>query len=411
MLRLAVALFVLSMAASARADLMADAELLIQGWSRQTATAARLTTVFLHDGESRDVRYPDDRTPARRCLSIAAVAERHVRFTLAGAGSVEPLASRAGVAVLTDCGGGVLTVAPSARRVELEIAQGRGAIEVIVATHAGALPPPEVWLAERAVGPVGADDASPGALPLAPQSARVARARRSAVVDGATTIVPLTLAASETGVGATVLSIGAGCHRIHVIADAREGDLDADARRHDSGLLLQRDRSHAPDARLAFCLGETERVEIRFVGAPAKAKVTLVHASWGVPAGVPATWGPEVQAGLSWALFRRRVPQPSAAPVFQWLGAAGSTVLPIAVEPGACYLAAVAIARGTASAGRLTAVLGHRQVFDDASDAVRSAGITFCAGPTDDRALLVVDVRSRDAWWVASLWRVGVTGG
>lgn len=411
--RIALVLFILLVSVPARADLMADARALVTAWSKPATTARVVTTVFVHDGETRRVPYADRRNKERRCLTIVAIAERHVRFTLSTAAAIEPQQSRAGVARLVDCGGGALSLDADKRRVEVSIARGRGAVEIISATYAKPLPSIEVVLPTRAVGPVGTDEASAGALPLAPQAARLARARRGDQLDGASTITPVSLSASDTGSGAVLLELESGCHRVHVLADAKVGvaaDVDAEARRNDDGVLLRRDRSHAPDARLAFCLGEAETVEIRFAGAPEGAKVSILTAHWPIPEGVPSTWGAEAQAGLAWALHRRRAPSPKRAPIFQSLGAPGTTVLPVQIEPNACYLSAFSLARGVANAGRLTAIVGHQVLYDDASDLTRSSAVTFCAGPHDTHARLLVDVRSRDAWWVTALWRIGGGG-
>lgn len=413
MLRIALVLFIVLVAAPARADLMADAQAIVTAWSKPSSKAQRVTTVFVHDGETRRVPYADRRDEAQSCLTIVAIAERHVRFKLTTAAAIEPQESRAGVARLTDCGKGSLSLSAEKRRVEVSITRGRGAIEIISATHASPLSAVEVVLPTRAVGPVGSDAASAGALPLAPRAERLARARRGAQLDGASTITPVSLTATDDGSGAATLELASGCYRVHVLADARVGvaaDVDAEARRHDDGVLLRRDRSHAPDARLAFCIGATAAVVIRFAGAPSLAKVSIVTAHWPIPDGVPATWGAEAQAGLAWALYRRRTPSPRRPPSFQSLGAPGTTVLPIRVEPNACYLTAFSLARGLATAGRLTAIVGHQVMYDDASDLTRSAAVTFCTGPRDTRARLLVDVRARDAWWVAALWRIGGDG-
>ncbi len=409
MLRIAIVMMIALAASTARADLMADVDALTKAWRGERSSANRVTTVFLHEGEKRRVPFADSRTTSRPCMALVAIAERHVRFAMQSGLHDEPVESRAGVARIVDCGGGALSGPKHERKVTLVITRGRGAIELIRATYATQLRPVDVVLPERALGPVGTDAASPGALALAPHGKRVARARRSAQLEGARTVQPFTLSASEEGTGNIVVELESGCHRIHVMADARLADVDAEALR-DDGTTLRRDRSHAPDARLQFCLGTSEKISIRFVGAPPSSPMTLLDARWPVPAGVPTGWGPEARAGLAWALFRRRAPRPEKPPEFQSLGAAGATVLPIAVEPGRCYLAAFSLARGTASAGRLAGQVGNRQAYDDASDVHRSAAVTFCAGPADDLVRLVVDVRSRDAWWVAAVWRLGGDG-
>jgi hypothetical protein len=409
--RILLALILLVIATPARADLMGDADVLETVWSKaQDSRVKRLAPIFLHDGETRRVALVDSRTEALPCMAFVAIAERHQRFVLSTSAASEPVESRAGVARLVDCGGGALSLPAKQRRVEIAMTSGRGTIELIRATYATQLSPVDVILPERAVGPVGKDEDAPGGLELAPMKDRVARARRSSRLDGASTIMPLSLRATDAGAGSTVLRLSAGCHRLHLVSDTGVGgaaDLDADVRRHEDGTVLDRDRSHAPDARLSACVGVDRRVEVRFNGAPSRAKVTLLDAFWPIPAGVPVMWGARARAGLAWAVHRRSSPKPQTAPIVQTLGGPGVTALASAVVPGACYLAAFAVARGEAATSRLSVHIGPRRAHDDANDLMRSAAVTFCAKAGERLARFRFDVRARDAWWIGALWRVG----
>jgi hypothetical protein len=407
MLRIAIVVLLLLLAPEVHADLLFDANTLIDAWTTPHSSAQRVATVFVHEGEVRRVAYPDQRTTERPCVTLVAMAERHVRFAVSTGIGREPMESRAGVVRVNDCGGGELTGPAGERRLAVSIVRGRGAVEIVSASFSKALPGVHVVLPSRAVGLVSSEAASPGALPLAPHGERVSRASVAARLDGAETTERTSLDASADGSGTLVLELESGCHRVVVLADARLADVDAEALREDDGTALQRDRSHAPDARLEFCLGTSERVLVRSVGAPGGSKLTVLSARWPAPAGVPTIWGAEARAGLSWALFRRHAPAPRIAPEFQALGAGGATVLPVPVEPGRCYVAAFAVGAGKATAGRLSLRLGASAAYDDASDVRRSAAVSFCAGPFDDLAVLTVDLRSRDAWWVLALFRMG----
>lgn len=411
--RILVVLFLFSLAHAARADLMSDARALVSAWTRPGAVAKRLSPIFLHDGERRRVPLPDVRDAKHPCMTIVAIAERHLRFTITTQQLAQPVESRAGVARITDCERGSLTLPAGKRHVELVMTRGRGAIELIRVVYATQITPVDVIVPERAIGTAGAEVQSAGALRLAPKAARVARARRGAQLDGASTVAPLSLGVTDAGAGSAVVQLVAGCHRLHVIADTgSEGtaDVDAEVRNHEDEALLARDRSHAPDARLELCVGTEQRVQLRFSGAPPKTEVVLLDAFWPIPSGVGSAWGARARAGLAWALYRRRTPAPQRAPLWSTLGAAGVTLLPVPVLPNACYLAAFALVRGQAQTSRLSLKLGLQARYDDANDPIRSAAITFCAGGRDEVAQLTFDVRSRDAWWVGAMWRLGDAG-
>ncbi len=392
---------------------MRDKRALLKAWTRAGSVAVPLDTLFLHGGETRRLPFGDHRNKWRPCMSLVAVAERHVRFTLRIASAAVPVESRAGVAEVVDCDASSLLLPAEKRRLELSMVHGRGAIELIRVTHAPGRTPVDVVLPERAMGWMGEVPASTVGQALAPAAMRMRRARRAAQLAGARILAPVSLTATDKGSGAAVLELAAGCHRLHVVADTGIGgaaDVDADARRQQDGVVLARDRSHAPDARLSFCVGAEQRVALQFAGAPQDATVWVLDAFWPIPVSVPVTWGAHARAGIAWALHRRTTPTPRHPPEFQWLGAAGVTVLPVPISPGVCYLVAFAIARGQAATARVTASAGERRVYDGANDPARSAALTFCAPAYIDSASLTVDVRSRDAWWVAMVWRLGGRG-
>jgi hypothetical protein len=166
---------------------------------------------------------------------------------------------------------------------------------------------------------------------------------------------------------------------------------------------MARDRSHAPDARLEFCLGEAEPVELRFVGAGGAVEVHVVDAHWPLPEGVPTRWGKEVRARIAWAMFRRHAPMVVGPPLLEALGSSGVTQLPVVVESGACYLAAYALTRGEPSSGTLTLRSGTVVRHDDAET---SASVSFCAGPDARNATFEVGLAASQAWWVLALWRL-----
>jgi hypothetical protein len=81
------------------------------------------------------------------------------------------------------------------------------------------------------------------------------------------------------------------------------------------------------------------------------------------------------------------------------------TLLPVRIEPGACYLAAAAPDRGRVTAARLTAEVGSRSVRDQSTKAPHGVAVSFCAGRAQ-QAQLQLDVRAGFTWWTLLLWRV-----
>ena len=405
-------------AGPARADLMSDLEKVRLGWIDAGAKVERSETQFLLAGEVRSLRVGEalPRSGRRnRCRSLVAMSERPLSFTLrtpAAHPILLPPArkqSEAGLAVIDECGAGPL----SGGRLELEMGQARGAVEILIVSHVTPLPKPSSLLPERAVGPLPPPSEIVGPLTLAPLDERLARARQAAREDGARLVVTVKTQAEAGGMGAIRLRLSEGCHRLGVLADQAmvTAAVDVDAEVRDGDVVLSRDQSHAPDGRLDFCLGETAEVELRYVGAGGPAAIHVVDAHWPMAPGMRADWGARARAAMSWAMHRRRMTAPAGEPILDLLGASGTTKVPLRIEPLACYVAAFATLKGEASAARLSVRLGERIHQDDASEEPRSGAVSFCAGGADHHATLQVELRAPASWWVASVWQVARLGG
>ena len=90
--------------------------------------------------------------------------------------------------------------------------------------------------------------------------------------------------------------------------------------------------------------------------------MVVLDALWPAPKGL-TDWGRQARAGMMAAMFRRRAPQPRGTPVYEALGPAGVTSLPVRVEPHSCYLVAAGLLRGRAPAMRLSARLGAQALI------------------------------------------------
>ncbi len=435
-------LLALSVSLAARpvgAELLADAEALLKAYKALGAQSARLSTVFLAEGQSRTIATG---SPAAvgGCWKLVAIAARHISFTLqspALPGAASPKEqqlpahqSKAGVAQIELCqpamssaavpasaavpGGGESSQrrgGPGLKQVTVTMASERGTIDILVATFRAHLPAVEAVLPQRALGPRAPRSELGKSLALAPLAARVARARASARRDGARAIVAATARATAKGTGSLVLNLAAGCHRLSVLAAAGDGDgvavdVDAEVRLFGAKKPLRRDRSHAPDARLDFCLGKTNRVELRFLGAGGAVGVRVFDALWPLPEAIEASWSPRLKASIAWALHRRRAPALRVAPSLQLIGGAGPTETAVVLAPNACYFAAFGAYSGEASAGRLTVRVGGREVHDNTAKPPHSGAVSFCTG-SERKATLRVALHGRAVWWRLVLWPLG----
>ena len=296
----------------------------------------------------------------------------------------------------------------------LQTESARATVEVILAESVTPPGPLEGVFPERVFGPV-APSGDPGRpTEPGPLTERVQRAMRRGRTEGAARVTLTETIASIDGTGEVSIRLSEGCHRLEIMADIppmlprRATDLDADVREvappRGAPRLIDRDRGEAADALLLACVGESTPVEIPFAGAAGPVRVLVSDASFPVPKGVPAHLGARARAGFAAALMRWNIPAPDAPPIHEATGVSGETMIPVPVEPGRCYFAAVSMARGDSRVLRPSIEIEGRVLRDDAvrSD---SAGVTFCA-TTDERAVARVLAVGASTWWALSVWRM-----
>ncbi|AKT39156.1 hypothetical protein [Chondromyces crocatus] len=437
-----------SSAEPGRPDLIDDANRLTRLWSTPTDAdlaagtrplVRRLPPVFVEHGRMTLVRLQEPTAvapagsgaPGARpggawpegCLSVVFLGPRTADFVVDTeivpeeqasleellrqvhrGGATRRFRSVAGAARIDRCG----PERDSLRLAVLQIEGPRAAIEVIVSDSTTLQEPLEAVFPERVFGPLAPRGDLGPALEPGPLAERVARAERRARADGATRFVKTETRSSVEGTGELALRLPEGCHRVEVMADVPSTlpraatDVDAAIREEGAGRLLDRDRGEAADARLFACVGEPTLVEIPFVGTAGAVRVIVSDATWPIPSAVPAHHGARARGGFAAALRRRNAPAPVAAPLHEVVGIAGDTLVPLSVEPGRCYFAAVAVARGEARALRLGVEIGERALRDDAPRA-DSAGAAFCA-EAEDRVVVRVFSRGQSAWWALAVW-------
>jgi hypothetical protein len=216
--------------------------------------------------------------------------------------------------------------------------------------------------------------------------------------------------ADAAGNGRLLMELAAGCHRLTVFAtpadprDDRFLDVDAELG-WASGGVTSVDRTDSPDAALTACTPERELGILSFAGAAKGGSVVVVHSRTDLPAAVPERWG-IARARVARALVERRIPSPPSPPTYESLGVAGITVLPVELEPGRCYLAAVALLQGSIKLLALNASAGGAASLAHVDSTDTAAVVTFCAG-TVQRGRLDVEVHGASPIWIAGLWPVG----
>ena len=409
----------LAMPRVARADLRDVAARVSDAWRVAGADVKTADARFLNEDETATVLLPAPSASARpaACTTVAIVGARGMSFrarfpaSKAEEGDEGRTAgsSVAGATSLSQCGRVV-------DRVVLTSEAGRGAVEVVVAWSAAPLVPLVTVLPERAGGPTAGTPTDTGVLPpLLPAVKRADAAEARSRRDGALIESRLSWTAGIEGTGSGAIELGTGCHRIELFGtetarlarpQSRRARLDLDAElRTSEDELLVRDRTDAADARLEACVGDDLQAMVNFVGSPPGGQVVVTHASFPLPEHLPRLWGTEALARMALALVVRHAAGPSSEPVLLAQGPSGSTPVPVALEPGACYLATAAIVHGNARGLGMRVVLGADEIADERGVNGVASAVAFCAGDRTS-ARMLIDARGTALSWGLALFRM-----
>ncbi len=418
----AAAFFAISaLAMDARATLLDDVAALKRAAVERGGTIERVETAFLEEGRVRVIDAPADSTAF--CRTIFFVTARNLMLTaasgppsadadtlwvrLATVGLSGRVESEGGFVELSACGERAQDLA----RAIVRMGSTRGAVEIVSITSAAPLDGVSQVLG-RDLGPIS-PRIDPGP-PLVPGTLieRRRRAEERSRAAGATNVLPVEMRAGRDGRGELTLKLPSGCHKLDVMADAGEGtspvspfDLDAELRVTDTGELIVRDRGETPDAHLDACVSKTTELTLAFQGAPSGARVVTLDSIWPVPKGIPARWGPRAHGTIAAALRRRTTRPPSRPPIAEGLGAQGTTVVPVEVEPGRCYVAAVALIRGTSRGLRISAQAGSKASNEELPAPVDASAVVFCA--SGEHANISIEAPGASLWWVLEVWTLG----
>jgi hypothetical protein len=400
----------------ARADLRDIASRVEDEWQRAGAKVTRSPTRFVYEDET--ATFPIAPAPDGMCTTVAMVGARGLSFHVKISGTDDdPLApdegaraaSVAGVVQIGRCDG------PPMRRLVVTSDAGRGAIEIVVAHSRSPVAPLRTVLPER-TGGVTPPSAEPGALPpLLPPAHRADVAEGRARRDGAKIAPRDGWVAGVDGNGEGQVSLDAGCHRVELFAaDPRAAgtpnrrfrlDIDAELRDDEDDTMLGRDRTDAPDAHIEACIGKETEGAVVFTGAPPGATVLVTHASWPIPKNLPWAWGAEVRGRMAGAMLARHLASPEGPAVALAQGSTGTTVVPVEVEPGGCYVAVAAVTQGHARGVGVRAMIGARQSSDERGINDEAGAVAFCARE-QSRARVEVDARGTALAWGLAVFRI-----
>lgn len=344
------------------------------------------------------------------CTTVAVLGATTTSFALdvhpPGASVAQsadlPVASLAGAAEITRCG----AERPLLSRLALEMRSPRAVVRIVVLRSSKRAPSLVHALPHRDPGPFAPLIRSGPRPALAPLAQRIAAFEDRATLAGAVESGRLELTADEDGGGSALMHLDEGCHELSVLSGSAPGgtpDVDADVVAESTGEILASDHSDASDATLSLCLGATTALRVRFAGAASSSSLALLHAHYALPSGLPEHWGPPARGHMAEALHARDLRNLGIGPVYESLGVQGETLLPIPVEPGACYVIGVALIRGQADSLGLSADWDNRTGETQAAPGEVATALALCA--QDDHVGVRVALRGAGAAWVLAAWR------
>ena len=406
----------LGWAAPVRADLASDLHTLYEARARR-GQVVHPKPRLLERGERLPLLLPAEFVDAKDAscttVSILGVVGLHfvVHFSSFDPGapsSAFPELSVTGASEVTRCGSGK----PYLAGLVLEMRSPRGVVELLISQAKSGAPrlievlPGRDPGSELALG-------EPGPRPAqAPLAERIRRLTLRAERERASSFQLDVARAADDGRGSLSLALGAGCHELTLLNDtvAAAGaavDLDMELVERDTGARIAIDRADDSDGMLGLCLGAPKEVELRFIGARPNAPLSLAHALWALPPGLPITWGEGPRARFA-ELARAQHLALLKAPIYSSLGVQGTTELPLEVDPGACYNVLLAPLRGEVRSLSVSAVARvPGQSPRGASDS-EGGVVSFCAaGGT--RAQLEVTADGVNLAWLLAVWESGRT--
>jgi len=396
-------------ASPAHADLQGDRDRVGAAWRRAGAQPLFLGSRYFFDDESASFRLPAP--PRGACVRVAVIGPRgaslRARFSDGAVDAALRAVSHAGALQLSRCQEG-------ASRLVVSSESGRGAVEVLVVSHAPtvALATLGALLPER-----GAPREHPPEPPLpihlaAPES-RVRAAEAIALAAGATDGDQQRVRVAGQ-VSQLRLRLRPGCTAITVVAtalgraEAEAVDVDAEAR-DDEGAIVARDKTDAPDARIEPCTTTAKDITVSVTGAPEGSELALVSARFPVRDAVPGVFGEDARLRMDRALRKRRA-SVQGAPVLVAQGVTGTTRVPVPLDGLSCYVAVGAVSHGTPRGLGIHVEGGPLEAADERGAGDDAGVVAFCASRVRV-ARLSVAARGSQVRWGLAVFRVAAGAG
>lgn len=399
----------------ARASLSEDVAVTERALLDVQAVTSTTTHAFLEAGQVASAPI----TPAEpgRCVVAVVLADRTIGFAVASVRARDErdtgdeldgedvTASVNGVAVVEVCDDD-----DAASAVLVRMGAPRAAVAIVVASVDLTARSRVVDLTLEALSrvdgpsPLRADLGPP--LDAGPFAVRKARGRRRALARGATNVLSTEAVADDAGEGSARLALVRGCHVLRVLsAEAMPRDVDAELWDEELSERLARDRSDLQDAHLSLCVAATTQVVLTWKGALARGRVVFEDELTPITRGIPSGFGAQAETALAALFHDREASMPSARPIVEVLGAQGANDVTVPVEPGRCYVAALALVRGAGRGLRLSAGDTARPSLVEAQRGARAASVQFCA--VGASAPIHMDVPGAAMTWLLTLWLVG----
>lgn len=403
-----------SLASEARADLGDDVDGLAARLRREGATVQVLRARYVSAGASQWLSIPVEFLEGApdACTTVTVLGALSTVFHLRTVAeptsdeiTSEQIPAVAGAATIRRCGEGRGMLL----HVLIDMRSPHGVLEAVVASSRSRLPDLREVLPHRNPGVVVAP-VRPGPPPLpAPLVNRIEAAAARLGLDPGASIRQVFVPSNTGGAGRVSVELGAGCNRFLVLGVPDEHgnaphDIDAELS-SPGGDVLDSDRTESADASLDQCVGESRRGFVQFAGSAPRVPVLLLHSTVPLPAQAPAAWGADARARFAMALLPRRIPAPTERPSFVTMGVAGTTRLPVELEPGQCYLGAIVAIQGDVRLLSLRAETDRERRFAQ-TDGGQAAVVSFCANG-DSAGLLEIDVRGSSLSWGGALWPLG----
>jgi hypothetical protein len=407
------ALFALTAAAPARADLDQDVSRLSAAWQRHGAVT-RLEPRLAERGAPSLVFAPKAAGGGRsRCLTFAIVGPSSTHFVVRTLGQSQSplpggetvLVSLAGLVELTRCGRDRGTIAA----LLVEMRSPRAVLETLVVESAAPLPRAISVVPQRDPGPIDPLVLQERRAAPPPMATRRALAESRLRRDGGRELTSESLASRADGSGSSTRTLPPGCHRFELLAEGSEAGPSAELgllpRIDGPARLVSLERGDGSQLAVSLCAGAESRLALDYAGAPPGSSVTLIQARWPLPDGLPEVWGPIARAAVA-AILMRHNARVSSFPVDQGLGIQGPTLLPVRIEPGACYVAVVAAITGRSAGLSLAASAAGVSAQNRSGEEEDGTLVSFCAR-SGTRALLEVDSRGHGLVWLYGLFQTG----